>query len=78
MANVKYISIYHFCRGQGAEYHVSFNRGKRAADTPRYKTPTPSSLKRVATLFYALLYLQPIFASNYVHLQAYTKETNDG
>ena len=73
MKKVKYISIYHWCREPDAEYHVSFNRGDKAAETPRYKKPTPSSLKRLATLFYTLHHLQPTLMSNYVHLQAYTK-----
>ena len=37
MKKVKYISIYHFCREPDSEYHVSFNRGDKAAETPRYK-----------------------------------------
>ena len=74
---VRYISIYHFCRRQDAEYHVRFNRGKIPADTPRYKTPTASSLRRVARLFYDLEYAQPSFETNFLHLQAYTKEPTD-
>lgn len=75
MSKVKYISIYHFCRTQrDAEYHVQFNRGKKPAETPRYNRPTASSLKRVAKLFYHLEYMQPSFCSNFVNLQAYTKE----
>ena len=74
MNKVKYISIYHFCRGgQDAEYHVRFNRGEKSADTPRYNAPTPSSLKRVAKLFYGLEALMPTFTSNYIHLQAFVK-----
>ena len=71
MTKVKYISIYRY--DMGPEYHVRFNRGDKAAETPRYKTPTPSSLKRVANLFYRLECLQPTLTSNYIHLQAYTK-----
>lgn len=74
MNKVTYISIYHFCRtGQDAEYHVQFNRGKKPGETPRYETPTLSSLKRVAKLFYYLECLQPSFQTNFVNLQAYTK-----
>ena len=79
MNKVKYISIYHFCRGrQDAEYHIRFNRGEKSADTPRYNAPTPSSLKRVAKIFYGLECLMPAFMSNFVHLQAFTKETDNG
>ena len=80
MAKVKYISVYHFCAfstDQDADYHVSFNRGKSAGDTLRYKGVTPASMGRVENLFYSLEHAQPTFQSNYIHLQAYTKETND-
>ena len=77
MAKVKYISVYHFCADRDADYHVSFNRGKSAFDTPRYKGVTPASMKRVEGLFYGLEHAQPTLQTNYIHLQAYTKETND-
>ena len=73
MKKVKYISIYHFCRGEDAEYHIRFNRGQKAAETPRYNAPTHSSLKRVAKLFYGLEHLMPTLTSNYIHLQAFVK-----
>ena len=71
MAKVKYISVYHYCR-KGAGYHIRFNRGKGAAETPRY-IATPSSLRRLEKLFYNLESLMPAFRSNYVHLQAFVK-----
>jgi hypothetical protein len=70
---VKYISVYHHCRNEDAEYHIRFNRGDKPADTPRYKNPTLSSINRVAKLFYRLECLQATLLGNYVHLQAYTK-----
>ena len=70
---VNYISVYHYCRRQDAEYNVQFNRGKKPAETPRYKKPTTSSLKRVAGLFYGLECMQLSLIRNFVHLQAYTK-----
>ena len=70
---VKCISVYHYCQGQGAEYKVQFKRGKEFADTPKYKTPTKSSLRRLAKLFFDLECMLPSFQSNFIHLQAYTK-----
>lgn len=74
MSKVRYISVFHFCRGQDADYHVSFNRGKKAEDTPRYKGVMPASMKRVAGLCYGLECVQPTFQTNYTHIQLYTKE----
>ena len=73
MAKVKYISVYHFCDRPNADYHVQFNRGKKANETPRYKGVTDASIHRVAGLFYDLEYIQPTFQTNFTHLQAYTK-----
>ena len=74
MSKVKYISIFHYCREQDAEYHVRFVRDKKPAETPMYKSPTTPSLKRVAKLFPNLEHTQLSLVSNFVHLQAYTKE----
>ena len=74
MSKVKYISVYHFCGGHDdAEYHVSFNRGKDARETPTHKGVTSASIKRVAGLFYDLEWIQPTFQTNFTHLQAFTK-----
>ena len=70
---VKYVSVYHYCQGQDAEYRVSFNRGGDASDDPKYNNPTKASLKRLANQFFWLENPQPTFQSNYVNLQAYTK-----
>ena len=73
MTKVKYISVFHFCRGQDADYHVSFNRGKSAYETPTYKGVARASMKRVANLFFNLEDVQPTFQTNFTQLQAYTK-----
>ena len=75
MKKVKYISLYRY--DMGPEYRVRFNRGDKAAETPMYRRPTPASLKRVESLFFSLSSLQLTLMSNYVHMQAYTKETDD-
>ena len=74
MKKIKYVSIFHYCRGGKAAYHISFNRGGDAHKDPTYKRATPTSLKRLARIFWRLEDPQPSFASNFVHIQAYVKE----